>query len=174
MHVPRSLLPLASIKRASLAHAQRTRGSSVAPSPLVAPLPSEHLSSRSQVKTSEAACPSVTACCGERGLFTRQVAPLALHGSRPRLCGHTYPVPSSYSVSRLPPVLFTGTRCEVRLCDPCVLVSRVCPGSPRCLFTGTRMNSHHSKAVCSLVHNFPCSKSHRGATGTAGAAHPIR
>ena len=34
--------------------------------------------------------------------------------------------------------------CEVRLCDPCArvrpcvpCVSRVCPGSPRCLFTGT-------------------------------------
>ena len=27
--------------------------------------------------------------------------------------------------------------CEVRLCDPCARVSRVCPGSPRCLFTGT-------------------------------------
>ncbi len=34
--------------------------------------------------------------------------------------------------------------CEVRLCDPCALVrprvpcvSRVCPGSPRCLFIGT-------------------------------------
>ena len=25
--------------------------------------------------------------------------------------------------------------CEVRLCDPCARVSRVCPGSPRCLFT---------------------------------------
>ena len=27
--------------------------------------------------------------------------------------------------------------CEVRLCDPCARVSRVCPGSPRSLFTGT-------------------------------------
>ena len=31
--------------------------------------------------------------------------------------------------------------CEVRLCDPCARVrarvSLVCPGSPRCLFTGT-------------------------------------
>ena len=27
--------------------------------------------------------------------------------------------------------------CEVRLCDPCASVSRVCPGSPQCLFTGT-------------------------------------
>ena len=25
--------------------------------------------------------------------------------------------------------------CEARLCDPCARVSRVCPGSPRCLFT---------------------------------------
>ena len=25
--------------------------------------------------------------------------------------------------------------CEVRLCDPCARVSRVCPGYPRCLFT---------------------------------------
>ena len=25
--------------------------------------------------------------------------------------------------------------CEVRLCDPCARVSRMCPGSPRCLFT---------------------------------------
>ena len=36
-----------------------------------------------------------------------------------------------------------GCGCEVRLCDPCArvrpcvpCVSRVCPGSPRCLFTG--------------------------------------
>ena len=33
--------------------------------------------------------------------------------------------------------------CEVRLCPPCVrvcaCVSRVCPGSPRCLFTGTEL-----------------------------------
>ena len=25
--------------------------------------------------------------------------------------------------------------CEVCLCDPCARVSRMCPGSPRCLFT---------------------------------------
>ena len=30
-----------------------------------------------------------------------------------------------------------GWSCEVRLSDPCARVSRVCPGSPRCLFTGT-------------------------------------
>ena len=38
--------------------------------------------------------------------------------------------------------------CEVRLCDPCAhvrpcvpCVSRVCPGFPRCLFTGCLLGS---------------------------------
>jgi hypothetical protein len=48
-----------------------------------------------------------------------------------RVCPVCVPAP--------PGVFFTGTlvgwdACEVRLCDSCV---RVCPGSPRCLFTGT-------------------------------------
>ena len=42
--------------------------------------------------------------------------------------------------------------CEVRLCDPCVrvcaCVSRVCPGSPRCLLTGTVPLSRVSADGC--------------------------
>ena len=50
--------------------------------------------------------------------------------------------------------------CEVRRCDPCALVrprvpcvSRVCPGSPRCLFTGTGIVSY-IEPVASLFYRY--------------------
>ena len=46
------------------------------------------------------------------------------------------PTGSQTCMSRLPPVSFY----RVRPCVPCV--SRVCPGSPRCLFTVTHTVSH--------------------------------
>ena len=70
--------------------------------------------------------------------------------------------------------------CEVRLCDPCarvrpcgpcVPVSRVSPGSPRCLFPGTRYRYSTVPTVLSFI---PCQPGTALTVGSQSALSPPR
>ena len=89
--------------------------------------------------------------------------------------GHTASVPVSVAVlclSRLSPGVFEPV--PVRLCDPCArvrpyvpCVSRVCPGSPRCLCTG-RTAGRYASAARAFISPTAFEQARGGARGAGG------